>query len=70
MNIVIIIIQISGIALIIGSVLAFVNWGFGLHLGLNGAEVPADPAAGSLFLFLGIVFTLLGRFLDKKFGTT
>ncbi|MBK8147668.1 MAG: hypothetical protein IPK58_05500 [Acidobacteria bacterium] len=69
MNIVIVIIQVCGIAFIIGFVLALLNWGFGLHLGIKGAEVPGDPVAGLFFLVLGIVFTILGKFLDKKFGS-
>ncbi len=70
MNIVIVIIQVSGIAFVIAFFLALLNWGFGFHLGIKGAEVPAEPEAAVLFLGLGIVFILLGKFLDKKFGSS
>jgi hypothetical protein len=68
MSIVIVIIQVSGVAMIIGFVLALLNWGFGWHLGLKGAEVPGDPAAAVFFLVVGLILSALGRFLDKRFG--
>lgn len=68
MGIVITIIHVCGIAFIIAFFLALLNWAFGLHLGLKGAEVPADPAAGAVFLVLGLVCLGVGKLLDKKFG--
>lgn len=70
MGLVIIIIQMCGYAFILGFVLALLNYQFGWHLGIHDAEVPADPAAAVVFLALGIVMTLLGRFLDKKFSVS
>ncbi len=70
MGILIVIIQFSGIALIIGFVLALVNWSFGTHLGIKGAEVPGDPAAAVLFLVIGAILVVTGRVLDRKFGST
>lgn len=70
MGLVIIIIQMCGYAFIIGFVLSLLNYQFGWHLGIHDAEVPADPAAAVVFLALGIVMALLGRFLDKKFSVS
>ncbi len=68
MGLVIILIQMCGYAFIVGFVLALLNYQFGWHLGIYDAEVPADPAAAVVFLVLGIIMTILGRFLDKKFA--
>ncbi|HNQ14701.1 MAG TPA: hypothetical protein PKM58_04005 [Pyrinomonadaceae bacterium] len=68
MGLVIIIIQMCGYAFILGFVLSLLNYQFGWHLGIHDAEVPADPAAAVVFLALGIVLTIVGRFLDKKFS--
>lgn len=70
MGLVIVIIQACGFAFILGFVLSLLNYQFGWHLGIHDAEVPADPAAAVVFLVLGIVMTLLGRFLDKKFSVS
>lgn len=67
MKILIVIVQVCGLAFVVGFVFALLNYFFGLKLGIKGAAVPADPAAGVVFLVLGVVCILAGRFLGKKF---
>jgi hypothetical protein len=65
-NFIIVIIQLCGIAFIIVSFVAILNYYFGWHIGMYGEEVPADPAFGAVFLILGIILSVVGHFLNKK----
>lgn len=67
-NFVILIIQICGFAFIFVAVLSFLNYMFGWHLGYKGSEIPAEIEFAIAFLVLGLIVTLIGWFLNKKFS--
>lgn len=65
-NFIVLIIQLCGYAFILAFFLSLLNYFFGWHLGIKGAEVPAEPEFAVIILVLGVVFCGLGHFLDKK----
>lgn len=67
-NLIILIIQLCGYAFILAFFLSLLNYFFGWHLGIKGAEVPSDPGFAIFILILGGIFSALGWFLDKKFA--
>ncbi len=65
-NFVILVIQLCGYAFILAFFVSLANYFFGWRLGIEGAEVPAEPEFAIVILILGIIASLLGWYLDKK----
>jgi tellurite resistance protein TehA-like permease len=64
-NMIALICQLVGFFLVLAFFFSLANYFFGWHLGMKGAEVPADPRAAALFLMIGLASGsgayLLGR---------
>lgn len=67
-NFIIVVIQLCGYAFVLVSVVSVLNYFFGWHLGFKGTEVPAEPGFAVVFLVLGVITSLVGWFLNKRFS--
>jgi tellurite resistance protein TehA-like permease len=67
-NLIALICQIVGLFLILAFFFSLANYLFGLHLGMKGAEVPADPRAAVSFLVIGLASGAIAYFLTRRRG--
>lgn len=51
-NFLLIALHISVVVFLLIGIVAFVNYLFGINIGIKGSQVPADPLAGSIFLII------------------
>lgn len=65
-NFLILCLQLGFFAFALGAVLAIVNYLTGWHLGIKGAEVPADPIAAVIFLIIAGICGGLSHLLTRK----
>ena len=67
-NLIALICQLVGLFLILAFFFSLANYLFGLHLGMKGQEVPADPRAAISFLVIGLMSGAIAYFLSKGRG--
>jgi hypothetical protein len=67
-NLIALICQIVGLCLVLAFFFSLANYLFGLHLGMKGQEVPADPRAAVSFLVIGLASGAIAYFLSRGRG--
>ncbi len=61
----VLIIQLSGLAFILTSIVCFMNYFFGLGLDYRGIEFPNDIMSAIIFLVIGLIVTVIGLVIKK-----